>query len=236
MALPNLNENVFYKPIELLSNKKIGIKPWKVKEEKNLLFTVEGIEKDEDARVEIVKFIKSLCDDEKIFNTLSKANVVYTLSQLRKQSKGTVIEYNYDCQKCQFPLTDEVNIEKDMTTQKFDSTPIKIGTELVFGIKEVSDTDTTNLRKKFVKNTEYNFNFIIKSIDTIAHKGQVYEEFSEAELIEFVDGMESLDFEELCKKIIAAQADVSIEKTLTCGKCKHVNEIVFGELESFLAF
>ena len=216
MSLPNLNENVSFKTITLL--------------------TVDGMESEDDAKKEISKMIRSCCDDGKVFDSLSKANVIYTLAQLRKESKGSKIEYNYNCQECKFDLNDEISIDKDMKTKKFNSEPIKIGSDLVFGIKEVPAIETDKLREKLKKNTEYNFSFIVKSIDTIAYKGEVYEEFSESEVSDFIDGMNPLDFETLATKINEAQAEVSIEKTLKCGKCKHVNEIYFGDLESFLAF
>jgi len=236
MSLPNLNEDVNYKQIDLLSGKKIGVKRWKVKEEKSLLFSVEGNENDEEVLNEITKFVKSCCDDPKKFDTLSRTDIVHSLSQMRKMSKGSKIEYNYDCEECKFPLTDEVNIDQDIKTKKFKSEPIKIGDNLIFSIKELSAAESDAIRLKYTKVSEYNYHFILKSIESIVFKKEVYEEFTEAELIEFIDGMDSEDLETLADKINEAQAEISIEKILTCGKCEHVNKITFGGLESFLAF
>ena len=236
-SLPNINENnVGFTQIDLLSKKKIGIKQWRVKEEKALMFAVEGIEREEDGIKEIVKFTRTCCDNEKTFDSLSRANVVYVLAQIRKKSKGKTIEYNCSCEKCKLDLIDEVDLSTDLKTKKFDQTPIKIGDDLVITIKEVPVSKLELLSEQFKKVTEYNFNFILASIDTIAFKGEVFEEFSEQECSDFIDELDSNSFKELVKKVNEAQADVSIGKSLVCGKCKTENFVMLEGLESFLAF
>ena len=67
MGLKEINEQrkseISFTTVELASGKKIGIKPWKVKEEKELLFAIEGVENESDGKKEIVKFISVISVD-----------------------------------------------------------------------------------------------------------------------------------------------------------------------------
>lgn len=236
MSLPKLNEAVSFTQIELLSGKKIGIKPWKVKEERELLFAIEGIEEPADGRKEIIKFIRKCVDSDSIFDTLSNTDYVYLLGQLRNISKGSTIEYTYKCEGCGMDLSDDINIEKNLKVKKFQSDTIQINDDMKISTKEVSYKDYDRLTTKFTKMTEYNFNFILASIDAIVFKGQVYEGFTDQELMEFLDDLCPNDFGKLAKSINASVAEISLEKKLRCGKCKHENNVNFGDLYSFLAF
>jgi hypothetical protein len=97
--------------------------------------------------------------------------------------------------------------------------------------------------KKYEKSSEFNFYYMINSIDSIAHKGEVYDKFTEEELIDFVDSLPALENDEgksfldlLTEGIDKAQAEIYLEKTLTCGKCKTENPVRFGDLYHFLAY
>ena len=57
MSLPIINETTSFMQKELLSGKKIGLKQWRTKEERELLFATEGIQDTEDGKREIIKFI-----------------------------------------------------------------------------------------------------------------------------------------------------------------------------------
>ena len=233
MALPQITNDIFT-PAELLSGKKIGTKPWRVKEEKDLLFATEGVEDVAATRREVVKFLRRCVDNQSLFDTLSTTDYIHLAMQLRKQSKGSVIEYSYKCSACGFPLSDDVSLDKNVKTKKFDGSPITINPDLKVSIKEVSFTDYDALVSKYSKMSEYNYNYIIKSISAIVYKGEVFEEFTEAELIDFVDQLASDDYGTLLSKIQTSGARISLEKKLTCGKCKQVNEVQFGDLYHFL--
>lgn len=236
MALPNLNENVSFTQIDLLSGKKIGIKPWKVKEERELLFAIEGIENPSDGRKEIIKFIGKCVDSNSTFDALSNTDYIYLLAQLRKISKGSNIEYTYTCEECGFELSDDINIDKHFKGKKFNSQSIQVNDDLKVSTKEISFRDYDRIQTKFTKVSEYNYNFIISSIDAFVYKGEVFEGFTEQELVDFIDGLSSLDFAKLAKAIDSSVAEVTMEKKLKCGKCKHENNVNFGDLYSFLAF
>lgn len=236
MALPKFNEDDNFSQVELLSGKKIGIKPWKVKEEKDLLFAVEGQTDTEAGRKEIIKMIKRCVDNEGLFETLSNVDYVYLLSKLRKASKGNKIEYTYNCTKCGFELSDDVLLDKHIVSKPFTGGVIKIRDDLTFATKEVSFKEYDALKQKYPKSSEYNYNFIVKSIESFAFKGEAYTEFTEAELIESLDTLSSTEFEKLAEFVSKSVAEISLEKKLTCGVCKNEMDVEFGDLYYFLAF
>lgn len=243
MPLPQINETTSFMQKELLSGKKIGLKQWKTKEERELLFATEGIQDTEDGKQEIIKFIKKCVDDPNKFDTLSNTDYIDCLIQLRKISKGSLIEYKLFCSKDKFELFDSINLNTDVKTKKFDNSPIKVSSELSFSIKEIPYVVYDALLKKYKKSSEFNFYYIVNSIDSIAYKEEVYDKFIEEELINFIDALPSLENAEgksfldmLDEGVNKAQAEIYLEKTLTCGKCGTVNPVRFGDLYNFLAY
>lgn len=236
MGLPSINEEASYHQLELPSGKKIGIKPWRVKEEKELLFAVEGIEDTMDGKKEIIKFIRKCVDNEQLFDILSNTDYVFLVAKLRKLSKGSTIEYAYNCTECNFRLEDTVSLDNHLTVKKFNSATIKVRSDLIISIKEVPFKMYDSLIQTYTKVTEYNYNYVLNSIESIAYKGQVYEEFTQEDLIKFIDSLGSNEFADMVKQINEAGAEIKLEKTLKCGKCKHENIVSFGDLYYFLAF
>jgi transcription elongation factor Elf1 len=235
MALPQMNQDSF-SSTELLSGKKIGIKPWRVKEEKDLLFATEGVDDEFAIRREIVKFIKRCVDNVSLFDTLSNTDYVYLIAQIRKMSKGSKLEFSYNCSHCGFPLSDDVSVDKNLQSKKFDASMIKVNGDLNVAIKEVPFQVYDHLTTTYLKSSEFNYHFVIKSIDSIVYKGEVFDAFTETELIEFIDQLSSVDFGAMRDKISAAGAEIYLEKTIKCGKCKKESEVQFGDLYRFLAF
>lgn len=240
MGLKEINEQrkaeISFTKVELASGKKIGVKPWRVKEEKELLFAVEGIVNDADGKREIVKFIRNCVDDIKLFDTLSNTDYIHLLSHLRRLSKGSKIEYLYKCNKCGFELSDDVDITKHMKVKLFKNEPIKISDNIIVSIKEVPFTKQDQLAEKYQKTAEYNFYYIINSIESLAYNGEVVENFNENEIVDFIDSLTSDELKKLSKSIDESAAVVTMEKKLKCGACKHENDVEFGDLYSFLAF
>lgn len=235
MALPQMNQDSFTQ-IELLSGKKIGVKPWRVREEKDLLFATEGMDDELAVKREIVKFMRRCVDNASLFDTLSNTDYVYLIAQLRRVSKGSKIEYQYPCTNCGFPLSDDVSLDKHLKYKKFDASVITVNADLKVGIKEVPFQEFDQLTATYPKTTEFNYYYIIKSIESVVYKNEVFDQFTEAELIEFLDQLPSIEFDEMAKKISDAGAEIYLEKTLKCGKCKHENDVQFGDLYKFLAF
>ena len=222
--------------VDLPSGKKIGIKPWRVKEERELLFAVEGQENTDDVRKEIVKMISKGVDNQDVFGTLSDVDYVYLLAQLRKISKGLTIEYNFKCEKCKFELSDDVDLTKDLYTKNYTGGTVVINKDLSVVLKEVSFRDYDSLKQKFEKTTEYNFNFVLKSIDSLIINGEVISQFTNEELSNYIDTLTQKEYKILHSAIEESVATIELKKELLCKRCNTTNHVDFGDLYYFLGF
>jgi hypothetical protein len=158
--------------------------------------------------------------------------------KLRQLSKGNKIEYTYTCTnpKCKFDLSDDVQLNKHIVTKAFTGGVVKIREDLSFNTKEVPFKVYDALRAKYDKTTEYNYHFILNSIESFAFKGEVYTEFTESDLEAALGTLKSEEFETLGKFINDSVATIKLEKKLTCGRCKTEMDVQFGDLYYFLAF
>lgn len=239
MALPEINETISFTQTDLPSGKKIGIKPWKMKEEKELLYALEGIDNQLDGKREIVKLIRKCVDNQVLFDKLSNTDYIYLVAKTRKLSKGTSIEFVCKCQKegcIMDQLSSDVSVDTDLKVKPFDSSIITVNDDLKISIKEVSFTEYDIINQQFSKQVERNFNYVVKSIETIVYKGEVYEEIAEDEIVKFLDSLPPNDFNYLAKQIEVVGAEIKLEKTVVCGRCKNENVIDFGDLYYFLVF
>ena len=237
MSLPNLSEEASFTKTDLPCGKKIGVKPWKVKEERELLFAIDGQKDTAAGRHEILKMMRKCVDNVSMFDSLSDTSYVYLIIQLRKLSKGSKIEYSYTCTnpKCKFQLSDDVDLNKDIVIKKFTCGVCKIHDNLIFSTKEIPFTELEHLKATYEKTVEYNYHYVLKSIDSFSFKGEAYTEFTEQELIDALDTMDSNSFETLTNFVLESISNISIKKELKCKRCSTEMEVPFGDLYYFLA-
>ena len=237
MELPSLSEESSYTKIELPSGKKIGIRPWKVKEERSLLFAIDGQKDLTAARFEVVKMMRKCVDNVGLFDNMSRTDFVWIVTELRKLSKGSKIEFNVLCEnpKCKFQLSSDVSVPTDLVVTKFTGGVHKINDLLTFSTKEVSFVDEESLKTSYDKTTEYNYNYVLKSIDTFSYKGEVFTEFTEAELSLAIDSMNSNDFDSLSEFILNSVSEVKLSHEVVCKRCSTVTNPDFGDLFFFIS-
>jgi hypothetical protein len=235
MGLPKLNAEKVFTKVRLPSGKTIGVHPWKVREEKELLFAIEaadGLHLEDD----IIRFYQNCVDDVGTFDGLSTTDMLRVAVEARKLSKGASIEYEYPCPECTgLMLTDEVSLVKDIKVKDFDQSPTKVG-DLTFTFKEVPHSLMTRLQKEFeVLPKKYAYNLFLNSIDTVTHKEEVFTTFTVPELEEFIDGLDPDTFEEVGRSMLEKSASVQLEKKITCKKCGTEISVQFGNLFDFFA-
>lgn len=242
MNLPTI-ENVSFTEKRLPSGKKIGLKPWRVKEEKELLFAIDAIEENADSEqnhlIEIINFIGKCTSDKELFKTLSNVDCLSLAAELRKMSKGGTIEYELPCEKCKNRIPDFLNISESVKIKDFDYTPIQID-EIIFTLKDVSfEVQTKLLREnKNISLRRYNHMYLLHSIDAITHKGQAYLNFTIEDLDNFIDQLDSDQYDKLNSELQKRISNVYVEKKLTCNnpKCKEEHDVNFGNLYRFFVF
>lgn len=239
MALPIINETINYIKVKLPSGKNIGIRGWKVKEEKELLFASEKItEENPNEKIFIIEnFLKACVDDKSKFDQLSENDLKKLAIEIRKLAKGDEVEYTYQCQnpECKFLFEEVLKISKTEKIKISDLSPIVINDKLTIAIKEIPLNDLLILRERF--NDQLNkliYYYMINSIEAITYEGQVYTEFTEQEIIDFIDQLDSNDLDLIYKEFENKMSNVSLQKTLKCKRCGTETQVVIDDILSFL--
>lgn len=233
MALPKLSpEEVTFKPVKLPSGRKIGIREWKVREEKELLFATEGVDDKEKVKTEIVKMVRKCVDNQQLFDGLSETDILAISMELRKISKGESVEFSFTCPHCEKTNPGELSLAEDLKVKHFDAKPIKIG-ELTFAIKEVPYTVKNQLKRDYVKTAEYNYHYLVDSIDSVTHNGKAYATFTRDEMMEFVDDLDPKVFKKLYDSLDGKVATISLQSTSVCLFCQKEIKVVFEDLYDF---
>jgi len=238
MKLPVINETSYTK-IKLPSGKEIGIKPWRVKEEKELLYATDSASEENavNTQREIIKFIGRCTDDPTVFNSVSNADLLFTLMELRKLSKGSAIEYTYKCPHCGAKNEDEVSLRENTVVKPFSYDAIKLEGNIVITLKDVSYSVMDTLFSSSDHNLQkYNHDYLINSIDTVSVDGTLYTEFDLKDAEGFIDQLSSNQYDILRTGLENAISSVTLEKTFPCIRCSKDIEVNFGNLYDFFAF
>lgn len=161
-----------YQKTTLLSGQSIGIKPWKVKQEKHLLFALETNDEDQLFVTEQCIALGRKCvDDVGLYDSLSRNTLLGLITNIRKLSKGEIIEINYRCnnEKCSsfqlfdeatqkktgmtgqsvIPLTGQIDLNEDIHSENFNQEPVKFGNMLIH-FKECSYTKQKELEAEYI--------------------------------------------------------------------------------------
>jgi len=236
MALPIINEEISFIKIKLPSNKKIGVRGWKVKDEKELLFSLDSEDNVDENKVNhIIKFMRNCVDNQAMYDQLSEQDLKKIAIEIRKISKGDRIEYNLTCPHCQFKTFDEIHLSKSEVIKDFDISPIIVNEDLTIVIKDLSFNNADKLFEKY-KNSpnKYTYYFMVNSIEAITYKNEVYTGFSESEMDEWLGPLNSTDLEKIYKALEDNTSNVTLERKINCIKCKEEINVGFGNLFDFL--
>lgn len=252
--------------IKLLDGQSIGIRKWLMGEEKEFLFAIESRGSD-DSKVmieESLNLARKCVDKPDKLEKLSKHNLIYLLSELRKLSKGQLIDFTFYCMndecddfvkfspemaekegikgqgRTAFEAKIDIGSDKDVTIKRFDAEYIKID-DFKFFIQEVPYSIQSVLDEKYLPDlrlNEWNYNFVIESIKSIEPKGEKkIVTFTREDLIKFVDNQLDAElFKKLSDSIGDKLSDFSIKKEVTCPMCKTSSEVVYNEIFSLMVF
>lgn len=235
MSLPKNNEEIHYVKIKLPSGKQIGVRGWRIKDEKELLFALESEENAEAEKLKyIYDFLKKCTDDLDKFDLLSENDIKKVCIEIRKLAKGETIDYNYTC-KCGMRLNDMVNLTKHQTVKPFDQSPTVINEDLTITFKDLSYKKADELVELYGKTPKkFTYYYVINSVDGVSYKGQTYTTFTAAEVDEFLEDKKSEVLQKIYDAFDSKVSMVTLSQKITCLKCKKEVEITFGDLLSFL--
>lgn len=236
MGLPINTTPQNYLTKKLPSTKTIGVCGWKVKEEKELLFTLEVEENKENKITHIINLLKQCVDDKDKFDTVSENDLIKIALESRILAKGDVIEYNYECPHCANKFFDEVNLIKEQYTKPFDVSPLILSENLIITFKDLDWKKTETLYKESNSNTKFTYKHLMNSIDSITIDGTKYTEFTAEEVEAFIDGFDPLVMKKIYTGFESRLSECGLKREIKCIKCKEKIDINFGDLLSFLVF
>ena len=242
MALPKLNVPV-YETILPSTDKVVKYRPFLVKEEKILLTAVES--EDNTIVTNAVKQILKNCIQGKLnINELPTFDIEYLFLRLRAKSVGEKITVGlkpFPCAQnegelCKFSTEVEINLE-EVKVKKNDNHTSKIMIDDNVGVKlKYPDIDliTPDGNKEKLSQVDLGMSVIKNCIDMIFTKETVHERdsFTEEELDEFLDSLNSEQFERI-KEFFDTIPKLSHTAKYTCKTCGEEKETTIEGLNSF---
>ena len=242
MALPKLNVPV-YETILPSTDKVIKYRPFLVREEKILLTAMES--DDEKLISNAVKqILKNCIQGEMNINELPTFDIEFLFLRLRAKSVGEKITVGlrpYPCvqnegELCKFSTEVEINLE-EVKVKKNDNHTSKIMIDNNVGVKlKYPDIDliTPDGNKEKLSQVDLGMSVIKNCIDMIFTKETVHERdsFTEEELDEFLDSLNSEQFERI-KEFFDTIPKLSHTAKYTCKTCGEEKETTIEGLNSF---
>lgn len=249
---------VSYQKLKLLSGQSIGIRKWLMKEEKEFLFAIETQMNNKDLLIdECLKLSKKCSDDDALFETLSKNDLVFMLSKQRALSKGEKIDFTFKCNNTECSdynaelksgRSDNeavVDLKKNIKTEPFDFTPIEIN-EYKFHLKDIPYPRVRLMEKDYLSNEDepelfkLNHAVVLNSIKSVdigeGEDEKHHDNFSLEQLDELLDTLIHDDYTELSNSIGKKISSFTIDKKVTCPICNHSSEVAYEELFSLMVF
>lgn len=235
MALPKLAVPKF--KVNLPSNnKEVFFRPFLVKEEKTLLMALEGGDENEITEA-VVNIIDSCLDYDGDVRELPFFDIEYIFTQLRARSVNNIIELNLkhaSGNECDNVTKYNLNLENvkvefpEGFTNRIDLTD-DIGIKMKYpSIKSVNSVNE-NIRSSKIDNV---FHSIAANIECVYDKENVYEDFSQEEMVDYLGQLNKDQFFQIVS-FFEKMPTVSCDIKYTCPACEKEEFIPMRGLQSF---
>ena len=239
MALPKIDQPV-YDLILPLSKKKIKFRPFLVKEQRNLLMSMESNDKDS-----IEKNIKQVLNNctitKKIdIESLPVVDIEYYFLQLRARSVGEIVENKYRCD----------NEVEGKICGNIMETSLNLLDIKVENLKENNDviqiTDTISIKLSYPKFSvleklsklenvaDIAFEMIADSVEYICDGEQFYypKEVPHEEIVEFIESLNQKEFAKI-ENFFTDLPKLQKKINMKCSRCGFEHNLDVEGLESF---
>jgi hypothetical protein len=239
--LPKIDVPIYEITLPLLQ-KKVKIRPFRVKEEKILLMAMES-EDDAAVLLAIKQIVNNCCVDDMDVDSLPVLDLEYMFLQLRARSIGEIIDLQYRCnndvdnegetKKCNNIIKLSFNaLEVEPQTEEGHKKEIQLTPKLGVVMKypdfklvnKISDLSETEMIAKMVAGC----------IDYIFDSDSIYyaKDASEEELIDFIDSLTREQFEKI-QEFFDTVPKMKKNLTFKCSKCGYEEELVLEGIQSF---
>lgn len=228
MALPNINQQTF--ELEIPStDEKIKYRPFLVKEEKVLLMAMEGKDQNE-IKVAINKILEACIDEDVNVSELSTFDIEYLFLNLRARSVGEVVTFKlgHSKGKC-----------KHKTEVALNLTDVKVKGEVLDGTVMLDDKIGVKMHyprmstfDKLGNTTENLIEAIADCIDYVFDESDVYEDFTNEELIEWIGNLNKAQYTKI-NEFFNSTPKLSHDIEWVCEKCGKKDSVTLEGLYSF---
>lgn len=230
MALPLLVTPEFSTKIPS-TGKEIRYRPFLVKEEKILLMAMEGKDQKEISTAVMRLLENCIVSKDVQVSKLTTFDVEYLFLKLRGKSVGEVIELNlgHSNNKCEEKTPIQVNLDDIKVVGKISDGKIMLTEEV--GVKmrypSLKDVVNTNLNED-----ESGYELIQKCVEYVFDKENVYSDFTEKEMKEWIEGLGQAQFKKITE-FLQGMPKLSHTVGWKCKACGEKESLTLEGLQSF---
>jgi hypothetical protein len=239
--LPKIDVPIYEITLPLLQ-KKVKIRPFRVKEEKILLMAMES-EDDAAVLLAIKQIVNNCCVDDMDVDSLPVLDLEYMFLQLRARSIGEIIDLQY---RCNNEVDNEGETKKCNNIIKLSFNALEVEPQTEEGHKkEIQLTPKLGVVMKYpdfklvnklsnLSEAEVIAKMVAGCIDYIFDSDSVYyaKDASEAELVDFVDSLTREQFAKI-QEFFDTVPKMKKNLTFKCSKCGYEEELVLEGIQSF---
>jgi len=242
MALPSITAPEYATTIPS-TGQEITYRPFLVKEEKILLTAQES----DDEKDQILAVAKTLSEcittPDVIIGDLTSFDIEYLFLKLRAKSVGETITVKIGHQstsnpsgtlenKCEFKTDVEINIDDIKAPIITVDKKVQLTDDIGVVLKYPTFHDMANNETDSKVNINFIFEMLTKSIDYVYDKENVYNEFTESEVKDWLDGLNQAQFEKISKFFVDMPV-LQHEISWKCSKCNEEETIILSGLSNF---
>ena len=227
--LPTLDTPVFVTVIPS-TKQEIRYRPFLVKEEKILLMALEGRDLVE-IKIAINQILKTCIIDEVDIDNLPVFDIEYLFLMVRSKSVGEIIEFNIGHTKqteCNHKTEVAINLNE-----------VEIIGDIQDGKLMLTDTIGVKMHYPTIKAVELLGNnkkdivsVIASCIDFVFDKENVYDDFTNEELVDWLDNLNRDQYQEI-NDFFASAPKLSYEIKWKCPACGEEDSSVIEGLNNF---
>ncbi len=239
MALPRLNETIWYDLKLPSSGDVVHYRPFLVKEQKVLLTAGESNQPRQVIRA-ITDTIKSCVQEDIDVSSLSSFDVDYIFARIRAKSVGETAELMIKCSECKEESDVKVDIMQtkvvgDMQPKIVQLTP-EISIEMHYPTYNdlMSNTNIFDGGDDTPKTNEASMNLIISCMSTLFTEDERIDLKNESmqEKVNFLDSLNGEQFEKIAQ-FIGEIPKLSYDAEFNCEHCNHENKITLEGMDNF---
>jgi len=238
MGLPTLAVKTY--EAELPSNEVVvEYRQYTAKEERALLVANESKDENQQLRA-MLNLVDACCLTEGIEAIkLPSIDLQWLFLQIRINSIGNEVEIPMKCtnEECGFEYNVKFDLNDAKIMKKHDHN-LKFNLTEDIGIEFKLPSAEDSLATKSETETEQFYKILERCVVMVWDKNGVYKpgvDFNEEQISEFIGTIPQMDFEKMAQKVFVDSPQMVFEKTITCPKCGHVEEMKVEGLLNFFS-